>query len=121
MASGFGSAGSGGSPSRRCLSAPGLLFTAIFVAAPVLLVLAYMFAERGRFGGVEWTFTLENFRRANDPLYLDVLWSSIGIAGPATAIALVIGYPTAYAITRLPDGGAPSRWCSSWCRSGPTS
>ena len=63
-------------------SAPGLLFTAIFVAAPVLLVLAYMFAERGRFGGVEWTFTLENFRRANDPLYLDVLWSSIGIARP---------------------------------------
>ncbi|MDZ5622027.1 ABC transporter permease [Nocardioides bizhenqiangii] len=84
------------------LLTPGLLFTAIFVGAPVLLVLAYMFAERGRFGGVEWTFTLENFRRANDALYLDVLWSSIGIAGTATAIALVIGYPTAYAITRLP-------------------
>jgi spermidine/putrescine transport system permease protein len=87
------------------LLTPGLLFTAIFVGLPVLLVLAYMFAERGRFGGVEWTFTLENFRRAIDPLYLDVLWSSIGIAGTATAVALVIGYPTAYAITRL-----PGRW-----------
>ncbi len=87
------------------LLTPGLLFTAVFVGAPVLLVLAYMFAERGRFGGVEWTFTLENFERAIDPLYLDVLWSSIGIAGMATAIALVIGYPTAYAITRL-----PARW-----------
>jgi spermidine/putrescine transport system permease protein len=87
------------------LLTPGLLFTAVFVGAPVLLVLGYMFAERGRFGGVEWTFTLENFERAIDPLYLDVLWSSIGIAGMATAIALVIGYPTAYAITRL-----PARW-----------
>ncbi len=87
------------------LLTPGLLFTAVFVGAPVLLVLAYMFAERGRFGGVEWVFTLENFERAIDPLYLDVLWSSIGIAGMATAIALVIGYPTAYAITRL-----PARW-----------
>jgi spermidine/putrescine transport system permease protein len=87
------------------LLTPGLLFTAVFVGVPVLLVLAYMFAERGRFGGVEWTFTLENFERAIDPLYLDVLWSSIGIAGMATAIALVIGYPTAYAITRL-----PARW-----------
>jgi spermidine/putrescine transport system permease protein len=87
------------------LLTPGLLFTAVFVGAPVLLVLGYMFAERGRFGGVEWTFTLENFERAIDPLYLDVLWSSIGIAGMATATALVIGYPTAYAITRL-----PARW-----------
>ena len=84
------------------LLGPGLLFYAVFVAAPVLLVLAYMFATRGRFGGVEWTLTLENFRRAADPLYLDVLWNSLGIALVATVLALLIGYPTAYAITKLP-------------------
>jgi spermidine/putrescine transport system permease protein len=85
------------------LLGPGLAFYAVFVAAPILLVLAYMFATRGRFGGVEWTWNLDNFRRAVDPLYLDVLWSSLGIAALATLIALLIGYPTAYAITKLPE------------------
>ena len=77
------------------LLGPGLLFYAAFVAAPVLLVLGYMFARRGRFGGVEWELNLDNFRRAADPLYLDVLWSSIGLAFAATLLALLIGYPTA--------------------------
>ena len=62
-----------------------------------------MFATRGRFGGVEWTLSLDNFRRAVDPLYLDVLWSSLGLAFLATLAALLIGYPTAYAITKLPE------------------
>nr|WP_297419131.1 ABC transporter permease [uncultured Nocardioides sp.] len=85
------------------LLGPGLVFYAVLVAAPVLLVLAYMFATRGRFGGVEWTLSLDNFRRAVDPLYLDVLWSSLGLAFLATLAALLIGYPTAYAITKLPE------------------
>lgn len=85
------------------LLGPGLIFYVVLVAAPLLLVLAYMFATRGRFGGVEWTPSLDNFRRAVDPLYLDVLWSSLGLAAVATVLALLIGYPTAYAITRLPE------------------
>lgn len=89
------------------LLGPGLLFYAVFVALPLLLVGAYMFATRGRFGGVEWTFTLDNFARALDPLYLDVLRSSIGLALLATAIALLLGYPTAYAITKLPPRWRP--------------
>lgn len=84
------------------LLTPGLLFYLVLVAAPVGLVLAYMFATRGRFGGVEWTLNLDNFARAVEPLYLDVLWSSLGIAAAATALALLIGYPTAAAIAKLP-------------------
>ena len=85
------------------LLGPGLIFYVVLVAAPLLLVLAYMFATRGRFGGVEWTPSLDNFRRAADPLYLDVLGSSVGLAAVATVLALLIGYPTAYAITKLPE------------------
>ena len=87
------------------LLAPGLLFYAVLVLAPVLLVVGYMFATRGRFGGVEWGLSFDNFSRALDPLYLDVLKSSTVIALAATVLALAIGYPTAYAITRL-----PARW-----------
>ena len=85
------------------LLGPGLLFYAVLVAAPVTLVLAYMFATRGRFGGVEWTLGLHNFERALDPLYLDVLGSSLVIALSATALAFVLGFPTAYGITKLPE------------------
>lgn len=85
------------------LLGPGFAFYAVLVAAPVLLVLAYMFATRGRFGGVEWTFGLDNFERALDPLYLGVLLDSLVIAGASTALAFAIGFPTAYGISKLPQ------------------
>lgn len=84
---------------------PGLLFTALFVAIPVVLVLTYTVFDRGRFGGVVYDFTLDNFVRAWEPIYRKVLVSSIVIAGLTTLIALVLGYPVAYAIARM-----PARW-----------
>ena len=96
---------------RRALGAravflgPGLLYVTAFMTIPLLLVLSYAFLTRGRFGGVELPVTLENFARALDPIYLRVLWNSILISSITTLLALLIGYPTAYAITRL-----PARW-----------
>jgi len=90
---------------RLVLLGPGLAFYAVLVAAPVLLVTGYMFAHRARFGGVEWDLGLDNVTRAFEPVYLEVFRSSLRLALAATVIALVIGYPTAYAITRL-----PARW-----------
>jgi spermidine/putrescine transport system permease protein len=81
---------------------PGLAFTAIFVAVPVLLVLSYTVFDRGRFGGIDYEFTLDNFTRAFEPTFRKVLVSSLGIAAAATLIALAIGYPVAYAIAKLP-------------------
>jgi spermidine/putrescine transport system permease protein len=81
---------------------PGLLFTAVLVAVPLLLVLSYTLFERGRFGGVVYHVGLDNFVRALEPTYRKVLVSSTWIAGLATVIALVLGYPVAYAIAKLP-------------------
>jgi spermidine/putrescine transport system permease protein len=82
------------------LMAPGLLWLGILMVVPCLLVFALAFFERGTYGGVDWSiFTLENFRRAGDPLY---------IAAVSTLLALLIGYPAAYAIVR-----APERWQTS--------
>ena len=92
---------------RAVFLGPGLLFTAVFVAVPVLLVLSYTVFDRGRFGGVEYEFTLDNFTRAFEPTFRKVLVSSLGIAASATVIALAIGYPVAYAIAKLPP-----RWRS---------
>ncbi|MGQ0486627.1 MAG: ABC transporter permease [Hyphomicrobiales bacterium] len=86
------------------LMAPGLLWLAAFMVVPCLLVLALAFFERGTYGGIDWNAaTLENFRRAADPLYLSIFLDSARIAFIATAAALLIGYPAAYAIARAPE------------------
>ena len=81
--------------------APGLLWLLALMVIPCLLVFVLMFFERGTYGGIDWNIiTLENIRRALDPLYATILWDSFRIAGLATIIALLIGYPAAYAISK---------------------
>ena len=90
---------------RTVFAAPGLIYITIFMTIPILLVLVYSFFQRGRFGGIVWEFTLENYVRAFEPVYLQVFSNSLVIAGTTTVLALLIGYPTAYAIAKL-----PTRW-----------
>jgi putrescine transport system permease protein len=55
-------------------------------------------------GTVQLTLHLSNYIRVfTDDIYLNAFLSSIRIAGIATAIAILIGYPMAYAIARAPD------------------
>jgi spermidine/putrescine transport system permease protein len=72
------------------------------MAVPLLLVFAYGFFQRGRFGGVKLEFTLDNFARVLEPVYLGVIGESVLIAGITTVLALLLGYPVAFAIVRLP-------------------
>jgi spermidine/putrescine transport system permease protein len=107
MTSSDGRSSGRGATWRRALSArtvfagPGLLYATLFMTLPLLLILVYSFFTRGRFGGVVWEFTLDNYGRAFEPVYLKVFGTSIAIAAATTVLALLLGYPTAYAITRL--------------------
>ncbi|MBA3876374.1 MAG: ABC transporter permease [Anaerolinea sp.] len=87
---------------RLLLLGPALGWWAVFLVIPVSLVIAYSVFERGTYGGVVPTLTLDNFARAVDPLYLRVLLFSLRVAVLATVIALLIGYPAAYFIATLP-------------------
>lgn len=85
------------------LMAPGLLWLGLLMVVPCLLIFVLIFFERGIYGGIDWNAaTLENIRRAFDPLYLSIFVDSAVIAGLSTLIALLIGYPAAYAIARAP-------------------
>jgi spermidine/putrescine transport system permease protein len=88
---------------RRLLLAGPLGWIALFLVLPCLLIGIYSFFERGTYGGIEWNFTFENFRRAADPLYFGILVKSLWIAGLATAIALLVGYPAAFLIATSPE------------------
>jgi spermidine/putrescine transport system permease protein len=82
--------------------APGLTYLVVLLLVPLALVLSYTVFQRGRFGGVVYEFTTENFGRLFDSLYLNVLGGSLRIAALTTVVALLIGYPTAYLIAQLP-------------------
>lgn len=72
-------------------------------AVPVGLILTYSFFRRSSVGGIDYTFTLDNYARAIDPLFLSVVWFSIRTALLTTAIALVLGYTVAYFIATRPE------------------
>jgi spermidine/putrescine transport system permease protein len=79
---------------------PARVWMALFFAAPLAIVCAYSFLTRGDYGGVEQPWTLENFTRIADPLYLAILWRSVWIAGLATALCILMGFPLALFISR---------------------
>lgn len=73
---------------------------ALFFAAPLAIVCGYSFLTRGDYGGVEQPWTLENFTRLADPIYLGILWRSVWIALLATALCALLGFPLALFISR---------------------
>jgi spermidine/putrescine transport system permease protein len=87
---------------RAVFAGPGLLYVTLFMTVPLLIVASYAFLKRGRFGGVQAEFSLDAFSKALDSVYLSILGNSVLIAAITTALALLLGYPTAYAIARLP-------------------
>ena len=82
-----------------------VIFLLIFFMAPLVIVFVYSFLERGKYGGVEWVFTLDNIRRVFDPLYFKTFVRSFYIAIVTTLVTLILGYPLAYFIAKSP----PSR------------
>jgi spermidine/putrescine transport system permease protein len=95
-------------PSRSTvLMAPALAWLTALMVVPCALVLALAFFRRGIYGGVDYTFTLENFANVIDPLYAGIFLNSARIAGLATLIAVVVGYAAAYAIAAAPRHRQP--------------
>lgn len=82
--------------------APGLGWLALLLVLPCAIIFIYSFFERGIYGGIDYIFTMENYARAIDPLYLGIFLDSARIALTATVIALLLGYPAAYLIALQP-------------------
>jgi len=74
------------------LSIPYVIWMALFVVAPVIMIVVYAFSSAG--GG----FTLENFSSMGD--YAVVFGRSFQMALIATIVCLLIGYPVSYIMSR---------------------
>ncbi|SFI92064.1 MULTISPECIES: ABC transporter permease [unclassified Bacillus (in: firmicutes)] len=83
----------------KLLALPTVIWLLVFFLVPLLFVLAFSFLQRGTYGTVEMSFTLENIRRVFDSLYMETLWETVKIAVITTVLCLLIGYPFAYTVT----------------------
>ncbi len=78
--------------SNKALAMPYVIWMAVFVVAPLLLIVVYAFTSKT--GG----FTLANFSTMNQ--YLGVFGNSFFLAIVATIICILLGYPLAYFLAR---------------------
>ncbi len=86
--------------SFRNMTYPYIVWLALFVVAPMLMIIFYAFTNTGN-DMLVFKFTLENFTRFfKDPDFLRVLYTSLRIALFTTVICVLIGYLTAYIIAK---------------------
>ncbi len=84
---------------------PLYLFTLIFVAGPLLYVVALSFATPAQGSGVDWIFTVENYKKIFEPVYFNTFVQSFKLAITSTVLISLIGYPMGYYISRLGEAG----------------
>ena len=86
----------------KLLVAPALLWLSIFFVIPLLIVVAVSFAGRTPYGQVIFSFTIDNYLRFLEPLYLKIFADTLIVAVITTLATILMGYPLAYTIAQLP-------------------
>ena len=80
---------------ERLAAAPHLIWSMLFIIAPLLFVVYFAFTDRNG------AFTLENITSLTS--YSHTFVMSLGFSLIATAVCLVIGYPLAYCMSKMSE------------------
>ena len=75
------------------------LWGILFIVFPLTLILLYSLNANKDI--VNFSFTLNNYSKFFEPLYLKILFVSLGVAAISTLMCLLIGYPIAYIISQF--------------------
>lgn len=86
----------------KLMVAPTLLWLGLFFVIPLLIVVAVSFASRTAYGQVIFDFTLANYIRFTEPMYLSIFAGTLLVALATTVLTIILGYPLAYFIAQLP-------------------
>lgn len=94
------------------LLTPVTLFLGVFFLAPLAIIAVFSLLSPGLYGGVEWTFYHWNYGRIfgwadgimeiYEPIYLQILLRSLSFAALTVILTLVLCYPVAFWVSRLP-------------------
>lgn len=79
----------------------GSIWVLLFYLVPLTLIATSSFATPDVIGRPTYGWTLSNYQFVFQDAYLPVIWRTFGYAIGAMLISLLIGYPTAYAISRF--------------------
>ena len=86
---------------KKSLAAyPYIIWSAIFIIVPLLMILFFSLTIDTDTG---YQFSLENFQRLMHPLYFKIFGRSLLLAVLSTVVCLLIGYPVAYIISKMPE------------------
>lgn len=84
------------------LPAPAMLLVALFLLAPLALMLRYSVDRFVPGEALPGVFTLENYKKFfTDEFYQRVLWTTIWVSVVTTVLCLIMGLPLSYYISRL--------------------
>lgn len=75
---------------------PIVIWMTIFALIPLAYIFVLSFLTRGASGNIVIKFTLENYKRIFDPVYIKIFRVSLITAFSTSFITLFIGYPFAY-------------------------
>lgn len=85
------------------LSYPYMVWISIVIVIPMLLIFFYSVIQR-QGEPMAFRFTFQNYWEFLNPLFLRVLWHSFVVAFVSTLACLLIGYPVAWAVSRMSPG-----------------
>ena len=95
------------------LLGPVTIFLIVFFLVPLGIMMVTSVLAPGLYGGVEWNFYPHNFGRILgfadpafedfDPVYIAIFLRSLKIAAVTVIATLLVCYPAAFFVSRLPD------------------
>jgi spermidine/putrescine transport system permease protein len=80
---------------------PATLWMVGFFVIPLLFIVVVSFSTRGEVGNILYKFTLSNYTKLLNPLYINIFFKSILIAIYTTVLCLLLGYPFAFIIANI--------------------
>ena len=81
---------------------PYVLWSFLLIVLPLALILLYSITT-GYNSLITRHFTLDNFRKISDPIYLNVFIKSLQMGLITTGVCLVLAYPMAYIISKFDE------------------
>lgn len=79
---------------------PATLWMLGFFVMPLILIVVVSFCTRGEVGDIVYSFTLKNYAKLINPLYISIFIKSIAIALFTTMLCLIFGYPFAFIVAK---------------------
>ncbi|MFY9610927.1 MAG: ABC transporter permease [Blastocatellia bacterium] len=88
------------------LLSPAVVWLVLFLVGPLLIAVVVSLAARGPYGKIVYEASLDNYRKAVDPVYLHAYWRTVWIASATTLLCAAVSFPVAYYLALR----APERW-----------